>query len=87
MRKIKMPTKRMLDIYDYIVLYMTEHTYAPSIRDICAGTGLKSTSSVYSHLTALRDYGLLEFSKEQSRTIKLKGYKLVREDENINGTY
>lgn len=80
MGKITTPTRRELEIYDYVVRYMTEHTYAPSIRDICAGTGLKSTSSVCSYLAALKECGLLEFNREQPRTIKLKGYKLIRED-------
>ena len=52
--KNNFPSKRQLEVYDYIVDYMLKHQYAPSVRDICKGVGLKSTSSVYAHLDALK---------------------------------
>lgn len=60
-------------VYNYIIDYMTEHQYAPSVRDICEGVGLKSTSTVYSHLVNLELEGAIEFNGV--RCIAVKGYK------------
>ena len=60
-------------VLNYIVEYMTEHQYAPSIRNICEGTGLKSTSTVYSHLVNLELEGAIEFNGV--RCIAVKGYR------------
>ena len=60
-------------VLNYIVDYMTEHQYAPSIRNICEGTGLKSTSTVYSHLVSLELEGAIEFNGV--RCIAVKGYR------------
>lgn len=60
-------------VLNYIVDYMTEHQYAPSIRNICEGTGLKSTSTVYSHLVNLELEGAIEFNGV--RCIAVKGYR------------
>ena len=60
-------------VYKFIVDYMTEHQYAPSIRNICEGTGLKSTSTVYSHLINLEMDGLIKFNGV--RCIAVEGYR------------
>lgn len=67
-------------VYDFIVKYMTEHLYAPSIREICESCDYNSTSTVKSHLDKLYDKGLIELGDYgNSRCIKLVGYKLVKE--------
>lgn len=60
-------------VYNYIIDYMTEHQYAPSVRNICEGTGLKSTSTVYAHLVNLEMEGKIEFNGV--RCIAVEGYK------------
>lgn len=40
-------------IYDFIVGFITKRGYSPSIREICKGTDLKSTSAVYENLLVL----------------------------------
>ena len=64
-------------VYNYIVDYVTEHLYSPSVRDICRGTGLSSTSTVYSHLLTLENEGLITF--EGVRRITIKGYRIERD--------
>ena len=34
-------------VYNYICNYISQNQISPSVRDICAGVGLKSTSSVH----------------------------------------
>lgn len=60
-------------VYNYIIEYMEKHQYSPSVRDICEGTGLKSTSTVYAHLIDLELMGKIRF--EGVRRISVKGYK------------
>ncbi len=66
------------EIYKFLVEYMTENGYAPSIREICAGTHLSSTSSVLDYLRSLRLLGMIEIKEGASRAIKLVGYKLMK---------
>ena len=44
-------------VYNFIVEFMKKNGYAPSVREICTGTDLSSTSSVYMHLLMLEDEG------------------------------
>ena len=47
--------------------------YAPSVREICAAVGLKSTASVHYHLEELKRRGLIEMDGNKNRTISLAG--------------
>ena len=44
---------RQFQIYEFIKTQIREKGYPPSVREICAGVGLKSTSTVHSHLEKL----------------------------------
>ncbi len=68
-------------VYDFLVEFITENGYAPSVREICVGTGLKSMESVYNHLRILKMLGKIEIKENTSRAIKLMGYKLVKVEE------
>ena len=43
-------TKSQQLVYDYLCSTMAERAVPPSVREICAATGLRSTSTVHSHL-------------------------------------
>lgn len=73
------PTKRQMDVYNFIVDYITKNMYSPSVRDICKAIGISSTSTVWKHLEALKRLGLIDYKPAQTRSIVLKGYKLVKE--------
>lgn len=68
-------------VYDFLVNYITECLYAPSIREICEGTYLSFTSSVYSQLCKLEKEGRIELRGNSPRAIKLVGYKLVKAED------
>lgn len=70
-------TDRESQIYQYIVSYMQEHMYAPTIREIGKAVGLKSTSSVALQLVHLEGKGLIETGPESPRAIRLVGYSIV----------
>lgn len=66
-------------VYNFIVEFIKKNGYSPSVREICVGTDLKSTSSVYSHLITLKMLGKIEMKENTPRTIRLVGYKVVKE--------
>ena len=47
-------------ILDYVNQFVQENGYAPSVREIGAAVGLRSTASVSYHIQALQDKGLLQ---------------------------
>ena len=57
-----------------ILKYITEccqNGRSPSVRDICAATGLRSTSTVHNHLKTLKSLGLINQDDKLNRTIRL----------------
>lgn len=58
-------------ILDYVNQFVQENGYAPSVREIGAAVGLRSTASVSYHIQALQDKGLLlsPDSKGRKRSI------------------
>ena len=47
-------------IMDYVNQFVQENGYSPSVREIGAAVGLRSTASVSYHLQALQEKGLLQ---------------------------
>lgn len=47
-------------IMDYVNQFIQENGYSPSVREIGAAVGLRSTASVSYHLRALQEKGLLQ---------------------------
>ncbi|HHU54173.1 MAG TPA: transcriptional repressor LexA [Clostridiaceae bacterium] len=56
-------------VYQFIVKYITKNTYSPSVRDICRGVGIKSTSTIHNHLNRLQDDGRITYSDGKRRAI------------------
>ena len=55
-----------------------EGGYAPTVREICAGLGIRSTSTVHKYINLLVADGYLEKMDNQNRAIKLRGNNAVR---------
>ena len=62
-------------VYKFIVEFIKKNGYSPSVREICDGTGLSSTSSVYNHLVILKMMGKIDMKENTSRSIRLVEYK------------
>ena len=69
-------------IMDAIVQYIEEHGYPPSVREIGAMVGLKSTASVHFHMERLFKEGRLETDADLGtpRAIRVPGYKFVKDE-------
>jgi repressor LexA len=61
--------KKQSEILKFINKFIAENGYSPSIREICAATGFKSTSSVHAHLKTLEHYGYVAKSSLKKRAL------------------
>lgn len=59
-------------VYNYICNYIEKNQISPSVRDICSGVGLKSTSSVHTYLKQLDSQGRIEYRPGLRRAIVIK---------------
>lgn len=71
-------------VYNFIVKFITENCYSPSVMEICEGAKLRSKSSVYDHLMELELMGKIEMKRNAARTIRLVGYKMVKVEDSAN---
>jgi len=74
----QMKVKGKDKVYNFIVEFIQKNSYAPSIREICIGTNLRSTSNVYAYLLKLEDEGKIEMKRNASRAIKVVGFQFVK---------
>jgi repressor LexA len=56
----------------YIKKYIALKNYPPTFEEIRIGVGLKSKSTVYERMQALRNKGILDYIDKRPRTITLK---------------
>ena len=59
------------EILAFLRDFSAQNGYAPTVREIMRAVGLKSTASVYYHLSTLNDAGLISMDGGKNRTIRL----------------
>jgi repressor LexA len=69
MEGIGMRKDKQEEILKYLCSY--PHHYAPTVREICAAVGLKSSASVHIYLTRLEAAGLIERKSNSRRCINV----------------
>ncbi len=65
-------TKSQQKIYEFLQERMS-YGVPPSVREICAATGLRSTSTVHAHLKTLEQAGYITREAGLNRAIRLEG--------------
>jgi len=68
-----MLTGRQQEIWDYLVDYVDDHGYPPTVREIGEAVGLASPSTVHAHLANLERAGLLRRDPTKPRALELVG--------------
>ena len=58
-------------ILEYLNEFIEENGYPPTVREICAAVGLKSTATVSYHLTELKRLGKIQADSNKRRAISL----------------
>lgn len=64
-------------VYEHIKSSL-QQGYAPTVREICAGCGFKSTSTAHRAIKSLAEKGYLEKHNKLNRAIRLAGRKVVK---------
>ncbi len=72
-------------VYNFVVDFILQNGYSPSIEEITVGSGLSSKASVHDCLQMLQMMGKIEMKRNVARTIWLVGYKLVKMEDSANG--
>lgn len=73
-------SKKQQQILDYIKQEILAKGYPPAVREICEAVGLKSTSSVHSHLETLEKNGFIRRDPTKPRAIEIcdDSFQMVR---------
>ena len=58
-------------ILDFIKSEIEDKGYPPSVREICAAVGLRSTSTVHAHLNHLEEQGLIRRDSTKPRALEV----------------
>lgn len=64
-------SKKQLEILTYIKSRIKEVGYPPSVREICTGVNLKSTSTVHGHLNTIEEKGYIRRDPTKPRAIEV----------------
>ena len=64
------PTERQKEVLDFISVYVQNHAYPPTIREVADNFSI-SVKGAQDHLSALKKKGLLRQGDKKPRTIKL----------------
>ena len=67
-------------VYNFIVEFIKENGYSPSVREISAGTNLSSTATVCYHLEKLKMMGKIDMKENVARSIRVLGYEYRKVD-------
>lgn len=63
------PTPRQLDVLRFVAGFLASHRYSPTVREIGAGLGIRSTNGVNELLEQLVRKGLAERTPRTQRTL------------------
>jgi repressor LexA len=70
-------TARQQEIWQFLVTYVDDHGYPPTVREIGEEVGLASPSTVHAHLANLERVGLIKRDPTKPRAIELSGHRRV----------
>lgn len=75
-------SKKQKEILEYIKSQILQRGFPPAVREICEAVGLKSTSSVHSHLETLEKNGYIRRDPTKPRAIEIldDDFNLVRRE-------
>ena len=64
-------SEKQQKVLRFLIEYVKENGYAPSVRDICLGLNLTSTSTVHGYLCRLEEKGYIRRDPCRPRTIEI----------------
>lgn len=64
-------TKRQKELLDFVDMFIREHGYGPSYREVMAALGYKSVSTVAIHINGLIEKGYLRKRDNSARSLEV----------------
>jgi len=64
-------TPKQREVLEFISNTVAERSYPPSVREICAGVGIRSTATVHSYLKELAEMGYLTKDDRKTRALSV----------------
>lgn len=64
-------TDRQREIVKVISAFWLAHGYAPTLRELCALTGIRSTNGVSDHLRLIAKKGFVSWERLKVRTLRV----------------
>lgn len=74
---------RQLEILSFIKTQVKSKGYPPSVREICKGVNLKSTSTVHRHLGILEEKGYIKRDPTKPRAIEITNKNYFELNKNV----
>lgn len=84
MKKLDNPQQA---IYEFIYNYYKENGYPPAVREICDAVGLRSPSTVHTHLKNMERKGILSRDPLKQRALVLTDPPQMHADKEENNTH
>lgn len=66
-----MLTTKQIKVMNAIKTFYSEYGYSPTIRELCELTGIKSCSTVHTHLQKLQKKAYISMQESKPRTIMI----------------
>lgn len=60
------------EVLHFIEQFYDDNGYPPSVREICAGMGFKSTATAYNYIDRLRNMGMLQKTDNKKRAVSIQ---------------
>jgi hypothetical protein len=77
------PTKKQKELLSFIEVFIAEHGYSPSYREIMAGTGHTSVATVSLHVNSLIKRGHLKKRDRSARSLEVTSPQATQKSEAV----
>jgi repressor LexA len=64
-------TERQREILAWLVRYIDQHGYSPTLREVCMAFGFASPNGAVCHLVSMQRKGWVTWNEKKSRTIRV----------------
>lgn len=64
-------TEKQRELYNAIKDFIDEHTYSPTVRELCELMGGKSVGTIHPGLKILKRKGYIDYEYNLNRTIRI----------------
>jgi repressor LexA len=64
-------TERQREILTWLVRYIDQHGYSPTLREVCMAFGFASPNGAVCHLASMQRKGWVTWNEKKSRTIRV----------------